>query len=656
MPRRACVLLLCASAFAAQAEPAEPYVFPRYAGAAAVDADCDRMLAELKTQAAQLAAPDAGGDVLAGLDAMTRRVEDTLGPLSLLTAVHPDKAVRDATEACTLRFDAFYSAFLQNEPVYRRLERLEPADDIDRRYRRELLDAFEDSGVGLAPAQRERAQALSARLTELSQSFRRRLREDRTRLAFTAAELNGVPAQAWRQAPRDAQGRYLLGLDHPTLTPVLEHAVDPKTRERMRRAFMRRGGTANLAVLQQLGDARREYAALFGFDSYADFVLRRRMAHSAAEVQRFLATVKDAVQQREREDLARLREAKARHLQQPVAKTTLRRSDVAFYSERIRRARYAVDQERFRPYFPPQASLDTVFALAARLFGVRFEPLDQALWHADARAFALKDAAGGELLGTLFVDLYPRDDKYDHAAVWTLRNVSTLAQRRPAAALVVNFNRQGLTLEEFETLLHEFGHALHALLSTTRYAGQGGTSVQTDFVEAPSQMLEDWVYQGEVLALMQAVCKTCEPVPAELLAQAERARHFGKGYQYARQHLFASYDLAFHGKRREEPLALWKRMESATPLGHVPGSLFPAGFAHIAGGYAAGYYSYLWSQVLAEDLRTAFAGKRLDAATGRRYRDTVLANGGQVAPQELVRRFLGRESDSRAFFDFLNQE
>ena len=654
MAHRACALLLWASAFAAQAAPAEPYVFPHYAEAAAVTADCGRMLADLEAQAAQLAAPAADGDVLAGLDAMTRRYEDTLGPLSLLTAVHPDKALRDAAEACTLKFDAFYTAFLQNEPVYTRLERLQPADGIDSRYRRELLDAFEDSGVGLPPAQRERAKAISTEITGLSQAFRRRIREDKTRLAFTQAELKGVPAPVWQPAPRDAKGRYLLGLDYPTLTPVLENAVDPRTRELMRGAFLRLGGTENLAVLQQLGDLRREYAALFGFDSYADFVLRRRMAQSEAEVQRFLATVKDAVERRELDDLALLREAKARHLKRSVEKTTLQRSDVAFYSERIRRARFAVDQERFRPYFPPQASLDTVFALATRLFGVNFKPLQQALWHADARAFAVSDGTSGELLGTLFVDLYPRDDKYNHAAVWTLRNVSTLAERRPAAALVVNFDRRGLTLDEFETLLHEFGHALHALLSKTRYAGQGGTSVQTDFVEAPSQMLEDWVYRPEVLALMQQVCTTCKPVPKDLLAQAERARHFGKGYQYARQHLFARYDLAFHGRTREAPLALWKRMEAATPLGHAEGSMFPAGFAHIAGGYAAGYYSYLWSQVLAEDLRTAFDGKRLDAATGQRYRDTVLANGGQVAPAELVQRFLGRPSDSRAFFEFLN--
>jgi thimet oligopeptidase len=263
------------------------------------------------------------------------------------------------------------------------------------------------------------------------------------------------------------------------------------------------------------------------------------------------------------------------------------------------------------------------------------------------------DADTGSLLGTLFVDLYPRADKYKHAAVWSFRNASSLVDRRPAAALVVNFNRQGLTLDELETLLHEFGHALHALLSTTRHAAQGGTNVQLDFVEAPSQMLEDWAYDPRVIALMREVCPSCVPVPPALLAQAKAARDFGKGVRVSRQHLFARYDLALHGREVLEPMALWTRMEGETPLGTVAGTLFPAGFEHIASGYAAGYYGYLWSQVMADDLRTAFAADRLDARVGMRYRQTVLQNGGQVAPADLVQRFLGRPTDSRAFFEAL---
>jgi thimet oligopeptidase len=221
--------------------------------------------------------------------------------------------------------------------------------------------------------------------------------------------------------------------------------------------------------------------------------------------------------------------------------------------------------------------------------------------------------------------------------------------------MVVNFNRQGLTLEELETLLHEFGHALHSLLSNTRYAAQGGTNVQLDFVEAPSQMLEDWVYDPQVLALMAPWCASCPTVPPALLAQARAARDFGKGIGFSRQHLYARYDLALYGRESADPLALWTQMETDTPLGSVSGTLFPAGFEHIASGYAAGYYGYLWSLVIAEDLRTAFAADRLDAQVGRRYRETVLEQGGQAAPDELLRRFLGRATDSRAFFESLGK-
>jgi thimet oligopeptidase len=423
----------------------------------------------------------------------------------------------------------------------------------------------------------------------------------------------------------------------------------------MWRAVYRRGGEENLQTLAQLGQLRREYAQLLGFASYADFVLRRRMAQGLAPVQGFLDGVKQAVAERELSDLATLRAAKAKDLKREPADAAIQRWDLNHYIERTRQARFAVDQEQFRAYFPPEASLQFVFKVAEQLFGVRFTPMRQALWHADARAFTVSDIASQRLLGTLFVDLYPRPDKYGHAAVWTFRNVSTPTQRLPAAGLVVNFNRQGLNIDELETLLHEFGHALHALLSATRYASQGGTNVQTDFVEAPSQMLEDWVYDPRVLALFQQVCKTCKPVPAALLAKAEQARHFAKGIAFARQHLYASYDLALYAADAPEPMALWSRMEGQTPLGFVPGSMFPAAFNHVAGGYAAGYYSYLWSEVIAEDLRTAFAADRLDAAVGRRYRETVLSNGGQVAPAELLQQFLGRATDSRAFFTALGR-
>ena len=646
--------LALAAGLLAQAAAAQVYPFPRYATAAQVRSDCDRLLAELQQRARGIEAlPLAGSDVLVALDAMMQRVEDTMGPLWLLPAVHPDKAVRDAADACDLAFQGFSNAFLQNAKVYARLKQAAVADDIDRRLQRDQLDAFEDSGVALPAAARQRARRINTELTRLSQDFDRRIRESRDVVAYDEAELEGVPADVWKNARRDARGRVLLGLDYPTAEPVMQRASRERTRERMWRATMRQGGTANLKTLDRLAQLRREYAKLFGFDSYADFALRRRMVKSEAEASRFLAEVQEAVAQRERADLMLLREAKARATKTPLELVRLQRWDVMHYTERVREERYAVDQEAFRRHFPPQRSLEFMFALSQRLFGVRFEAVTQTLWHPQARAYAAYDE-GGALLGTLFVDLYPRADKYNHAAVWSFRNVSTKGARLPAAALVVNFNDQGLTLGELETLLHEFGHALHALLSKTRYALHGGTNVQLDFAEAPSQMLEDWVYDPAVLALFGPVCAECPPVPRELIERADRARHFAKGVATARQLVFARYDLALYGRRKEEPMRLWARMEGATPLGHVKGTMFPANFSHVAGGYSAGYYAYMWSLVVAEDLRTAFAADRTDAAVGRRYRDTVLANGGQVAPQELVQRFLGRPGNREAFFRSLS--
>lgn len=654
-------ILVAIALSAASSVHAAAYTFALPRNAATVASDCKAMLADLRQAEASLAhdTTTPSPALLAELDAMNRRAEDTLGPLGVLVSVSPKKAIRDAAEACDRDHASFTARFWQNAAIHARIEQVPPADDIDRRYQRDALDTFEDAGVALPPDRQQRVRALNDELTALTQTFERRIREDRTRLRFTRAELAGVPRSVWRRAPRDAQGRYMLGLDQAIVYPVLDNATVATTRERMWRAFLSQGGSANIDTLAALTERRRELAQLFGHASYADFALRRRMARREAEVQTFLSAVKDAVRAREVADLAVLRAEKARHLKQPLADTVLDRWDVTFYAERVRRATHAVDQQRFRRHFPPDASLRFVFRLAERLFGVSFAPLTasptQPLWHAEARAYRVSDAESKALLGTLFVDLYPRTDKFNHAAVWSFRNASTVADRRPAAALIVNFDRQGLTLDELETLLHEFGHGLHALLSTTRYAAQGGTHVQLDFVEAPSQMLEDWVYDPQVMALFGEVCASCLPVPPTMLAQARAARDFGKGVQFSRQHLFASYDLALHGRDTAPPLALWTQMEAATPLGHVNGTMFPAGFEHIAGGYAAGYYGYLWSLVLAEDLRTAFAADRLDATVGRRYRHTVLEQGGQVAPDELMRRFLGRATDSKAFFKALEK-
>ncbi len=631
--------------------------FPSFDTAAQVNAACKSGLVRAKTKVAELEKRKADTTWLGAFDDLNNLTEDLYHPISFLAHVHPDRLVRDAAQACDLEWQDFSSTLAQNDRLYALLKGVRAADDVDRRYRRLSMEGFEDSGVALPPTQRARAKTISDRLAALSIDFDKNIRENPVFVAFRESELKGVPETVIARAKRDEAGMLLLGLDYPSYVPVLESAEDGFARERMWRAKQNEGGEANLKLLSELVSLRKEYAALFGFDSYADFVLRRRMAQDSGRARRFLDELRGTVEVTERAEISELREAKARHLGDPGAK--LERWDVSFYGERVRRERYSVDQNLFRAYFPPQESLAFVMGMAQRMFGIRFTRVPGRWWHPEVQAYAVTDAATGKPLAGLLVDLYPREGKYNHAAVWGLRGSAVRGPgpaRLPQAALVVNVDRQGLSLEELETLLHEFGHALHNNLSATRYASLAGTATTPrDFVEAPSQMLETWVYDPKVLATFKNVCTSCKPVPVELIAQAVSARDYGKAMRYARQHLFASYDLELHGRRALDPLTTWAGMESATPLGHVNGTRFPAGFAHIAGGYAAGYYGYLWSEVIAHDLRTVFAADKLSAAAGARYRRIVLAAGGQQPPDELVKRFLGRETNAAAFYDYVKR-
>ena len=652
--------LTLASSLCLAAQAAAPQVigpaFPQFASAGVVKAACDRGLADAKAGLRQIERQPADERWIAAYDAFSARLEDLANPLQFMAQVHPVKAIRSAAEACELRWNDFYSTLGQNQPLYRAVRQVRPVEPGDQLLRQTLQDSFDDAGVGLAPAERARAKRLNDRIGALSQAFERNVRDAKTRGPFTEAELKGVPKAVWQNAPRDAAGRLLLGVDSPTFDPVLQSAELPGSRERMWRAKTNQGGQANLKLLAELTRLRKDYATLLGAASWAEFVLRRRMAETPARAIAFLDEVKAAVQPRERDEIADLRALKAMHLNQSVEATRVDRWDVNFYTELARQAQFKVDQEAFRAYFPPQQSLQFALRLIETLMGVRYQRIEgAAAWHPEVQAYAVSDAASGKPLATLFVDLYPREGKYNHAAVWGLRSASAALNRPSQAALVVNFDRQGLTLDELETLLHELGHAVHNNLSTARRALQAGTSVKFDFVEAPSQMLEDWVYDKQVVGLFAEVCPSCKPLPGEMLDKARAASHYGKGLRFSRQHLYAAYDLALHGSEAHDPLALWAQMEGDTPLGHVPGTWFPAGFGHIASGYSAGYYSYLWSLVVAMDLRTAFAANRLDPAVGRRYRDSVLAPGGQRPPQALVRDFLGRDFNAKAFFDDLKR-
>jgi thimet oligopeptidase len=618
--------------------------------AAAIEKACSRVLAKARAQATALERSTAG-QVLAQWDRLQIAMEDAQGPAELLANVSPDARTRAAGEACGLKFTAFSNGLQQNARIYALVRQASHAGAIERKLKKDVVEAFEDTGVALAPDGRARAKALLQRLEELRQAFNRNIRDNTTRIAFTPDEMKGLPQSYLAGRQRDDKGNFLLGFEYPEFEPFMSNAENEDARRRYLIAFNNRGTPQNLALLGEASRLRHEMAALYGMQSYAQFMTRRRMAGTPDAVLRFLGEVKGKVREVEERELAELRAFKAQRTGAGSGEVKLERWDLSYYMEQLKRTRYSIDQEALRKYFPTGASVEWALGLSAELYGVRFVPATVPVWHPSVRYLDVVDVGSGRGIGGIYLDLFPREGKYSHAAAFGVRSVSTLARRKPISVLVANFNPEGLNHGELVTLLHEFGHVLHGVLSRARYASQGGTNVERDFVEAPSQMYEEWARTGVPLGLLRRYCQACPEVDEALVKRLHTARSFGRGIMYSRQHLYASFDMALAGEKEIDPMQTWIAMESESPTGYVPGTQFPGTFTHVAGHYAAGYYGYMWSQVLALDMLSAYGKNMMDPAVGRRFRDQILSQGGQKPATVLVRDFLGRDPSPDAFFE-----
>jgi thimet oligopeptidase len=591
--------------------------------------------------------------VLGAWDDAAIVLENAFGPISLLNSVHPDKDVRDACDVALVQESSFLTGVFQNEKFYERVRLVVPRTTADRELQKDLLEAFEDSGVSLPEEKRARYKEISDQLTELAQEFSRNVRENDARIRFTPDECRGLP-QGWLdRMQRDEEGNYVIGFDYPDYVPFMMNAVSGEARRRYWIANTLRGTSRNLEVLDEIVSLRKEIADLYDLPSFAHYVTKRQMVENPETVNAFLEEVRRVVTEAEVRDLKELATLKAELTAAPASDVRIERWDVTFYRERLRERRFAVDQEALRSYFPPDGTVRWMLDVSERLYGLRFARATVPVWHEDVFYLDVYDAATNAFIGGIYLDLYPRDGKYKHAAAWPLRGVSRRAGRLPVSVLVTNFDRKGLTHDELETLLHEFGHVLHGVLSDTWYLGHSGTSVQQDFVEAPSQMYEEWASRMESLSLLRDHCGDCPAIDESLVDRLNAAKKFGSGIDYGRQLLYAAFDMALSSENPERAIDVWSRMEEATPMGYVQGTQFPGTFEHIASGYAAGYYGYMWAKVIALDLISAFGTDLMNGETGRRFRETILSRGSEEPARDLVERFLGRPVASDAFFNHI---
>ncbi|HWC31302.1 MAG TPA: M3 family metallopeptidase, partial [Dehalococcoidia bacterium] len=516
-------------------------------------------------------------------------------------------------------------------------------------------------GFGLPTEDRQRVRELKQRLVELDVAFRRNIDAWEDAILVNREDLAGLPdsyIDNLKTEQRNGDTLYRVSLDYPEMYPFLDNAESEELRRELMIKNYRKGGVENIKLLEEAIAVRDELARILEYESWAAYVLELRMAKQPESVRDFLTDLRAKVDPKRVLDVEGMREAKRVHTNDGSAEVQL--WDFRFYHNYLMKTRFAVNDFEVAKYFPLDAVLEGLFDTMQTLLNVRFEPVEPAnAWHPDVKLYRLLDGVDGSEVAYFYMDLFPRANKFGHAAAFTLRGGRTLPDgtyQQPVSAIVANFTKPTATQPsllrhtEVVTLFHEFGHILHQTLTRAERLRFSGTRTERDFVEAPSQMLEHWVWRPEVLAGFSRHVETGEPLPQDLLDSMIAAKNLDSGVFAMRQLYFSELDMAYHGPgAKKDTTAIARDLHPIMGFPAPEDTYWQAGFGHLFG-YDAGYYGYKWSEVFADDMFTRFeAAGPLNTELGLEYRRTVLERGGAVDGDVLVRDFLGREPNSEAF-------
>jgi len=595
---------------------------------------------------------------------------------SFLAQVSTDPDERAAGRQASADFGNWFDKLYQNEDVFHALTVVgEGGGEFGAegtRYLERLLRDYRRSGMGLSEDKRERLSAIEEQLNELSIEFSQNISDDESVVLLEPEECAGVPQDFLDTLPMQA-GLYVVELKGATAGIFFSRCEVESTRKKISIGFSRRAGMKNVAVLENMIKLRAEKAQLLGYPTTAAFETEIKMSKSPDAVLAFYDDLRPKLRKKALVDFEEYQNAKRAHTGDPDAK--LYPWDFSFYGDLLKREKYAVDSEKVREYFPVEQVIDGVFDVTQELFGLRFVDVTaeagergRLLWHEDVRLYEVFDVETGEVLGEFYTDLHPRPGKYSHAAQFPLVGRKQWADgtvTKPLVALVCNFTKPTadkpalLTHDEVETFFHEFGHCLHSILTEANYFEFSGTAVARDFVEAPSQMLENWIWNADVLSRFAKHYETGEPLPREMLDGMIAARNLGSGMGAEGQVFLGMLDFTYYTDPDGEldTTAVRQEVYGQTRLFEpTPGLFGQASFGHLDG-YRAGYYGYLWSLVYAQDMFSRFEQAGImNKDVAREYREKVLAKGGTRDAIDLVRDFLGREPNADAFLRHLGLE
>lgn len=595
---------------------------------------------------------------------------NALGMSGFLSYVSTDKKFRDAANDLQMQISQYMVDVATRRDVYKAIREYTDTnprlDPVQAKLVKEMLIGFKNSGMDLNDADLEKFKALNKEKAEYIIKFDKNIQEYKDPLAVTQEQLRGLGEDYIQKLSKTDDGKYLVTLDYPDYVPFMQNADDEQARKELEFKFNRRGGQENVELLEKTLTLRREIARLLGYKNHAELRLEDRMAKTPKTVMSFLKDLQKKLKplgKKEDKEMIAYKNSKT-----GKNSRTLYSWESGYWSNKFRKENLELDSEKIKEYFPSQVVIDGMLDLFGGVFGITFEPVDIPVWHPDVKAFKIKDKASGELVAYFYMDLYPREGKYKHAACFGLvegEEKQDGTYQIPFVAIVANLNKPSgdtpslLKHSEVETLFHEFGHVLHNALTKAKYSAFSGTSVSWDFVEAPSQMLERWAWDPQVLKKISKHYKTGESLPDDLIKRMIAAKNFGAGGMYLRQDFFAQYDMSLHtaDTTPDTTKLYFELTKKIRGLPLTKGTIPQASFGHIMGGYDAGYYGYLWSEVIAEDFFGEFKKKGIfNPETGLKFRREILEKGGTLDEEKMVENFLGRPADNKPFLKSIGLE
>ncbi len=595
------------------------------------------------------------------------RVNDILGhafhEFGFMGFVHPFKEVRDTATNANEQMEKFGVEIIFRDDLNAAVKEYAATEDAaglageQARLLEFVMRDLRQAGHDLDPATRAVVKGKTERLVELGVRFQQNIDEWQDWILCDRDDLDGLPDSFIDGLEVDEETqKYKVTIDYPNLIPFLENATRRDLREQLRFKYNTVAVEENRKILDEAARLRQEIAEALGHATWAHHRLEDRMAKSPERVKAFYSDLVEPLTAKGKEDLAAMSEL----LKKDTGETEIQLWDWMYYDTQQRKTDYGVDNFEVAKYFPLPEVLKGMFELTSEMFGIDYREINEFdSWHEDVQLFAIHDKVTGEELSRFYLDLFPREGKYGHAAEFPLvpsRRLEDGTYQNPICAMVTNFTKPTkdapslLQHGEVETLFHEFGHVLHQNLGRTELARFSGTNVERDFVEAPSQIMQHWIWRTDVLSRFARQYETGEAIPEDLVGQLVAARNLNKGLTQLRQMQYGWWDQEMHGGPDRDLDTIYEKGSQLALLPQHPGTFALANFGHLMGGYDAAYYGYMWSEVFGDDMFSRFELEGVtNPAVGMAYRSAVLDRGGTVDPDQMLLDFLGREPSNQAF-------